>query len=68
MSKTKKIIIMSGLVLLLAVTAVFKFVLSGTLPGNAGTDGVKAAKYFLTYWAGGEKTRQEESFELGTIL
>ena len=29
MSRTKKIIIMSGLVLLLAVTAVFNFVLAG---------------------------------------
>ena len=38
MSKTKKIIIMSGLVLLLAVTAEFNFVLAGTLPGNADTD------------------------------
>lgn len=35
MSKTKKIVIMSGLVLLLAVTAVFNFVLAGSVSGNA---------------------------------
>ena len=68
MSKTKKIIIMSGLVLLLAVTAVFNFVLAGTLPGNADTDGVTAANYFSTYRTERTTTRNEELLQLDSIL
>ena len=41
MSNTKKIAIMSTLVLLLAVTAVFNFVLAGT-PADAAADGTGA--------------------------
>ena len=48
MSRTKKIIIMSALVLLLAVTAVFNFVLAGGASADAGTDVTTAAEYFST--------------------
>ena len=68
MSKTKKIIIMSGLVLLLAVTAIFNFVLAGTLPGNADTDGVTTANYFSTYRTERTTTRNEELLQLDSIL
>ena len=48
MSRTKKIVIMSGLVLLLAVTAVFNFVLAGTVSGSAEGNEVTTANYFET--------------------
>ena len=60
MSKTKKIIIMSGLVLLLAVTAVFNFVLADTVSGSAAGGEVTAANYFSTYRTERTTTRNEE--------
>ena len=47
MSKTKKIIIMSGLVLLLAVTAGFNFVVGGAASGPG--EGGKEAEYFFAF-------------------
>ena len=67
MSKTKKIVIMSGLVLLLAVTAVFNFVLAGSVDGNAD-GGVTAANYFSTYRTERTTTRNEELLQLDSIL
>ncbi len=67
MSKTKKIVIMSGLVLLLAVTAVFNFVLAGSVSGNA-EDGVTTANYFATYRTERTTTRNEELLQLDSIL
>ena len=67
MSKTKKIVIMSGLVLLLAVTAVFNFVLAGSVDGNADS-GVTAANYFSTYRTERTTTRNEELLQLDSIL
>ena len=62
MSKTKKIIIMSGLVLLLAVTAVFNFVLAGAAT-DPGED-VTTANYFTTYRTERNTTRNEELLQL----
>ena len=59
MSRTKKIIIMSGLVLLLAVTAVFNFVLAGATE-NIDGDGVTTANYFATYRTERVTKRNEE--------
>ena len=67
MSKTKKIVIMSGLVLLLAVTAVFNFVLAGSVDGNADS-GVTTANYFSTYRTERTTTRNEELLQLDSIL
>lgn len=67
MSKTKKIVIMSGLVLLLAVTAVFNFVLAGSVSGSAD-DGVTTANYFATYRTERTTTRNEELLQLDSIL
>ncbi len=67
MSKTKKIVIMTGLVLLLAVTAVFNFVLAGSLDSNA-ENGVTAANYFTTYRTERSTTRNEELLQLDSIL
>ncbi len=68
MSKTKKIIIMSGLVLLLAVTAVFNFVLADTVSGNAAGDDITTANYFATYRTERTTTRNEEILQLDAII
>ena len=67
MSKTKKIIIMSGLVLLLAVTAVFNFVLAGTV-AQPEADGVTAANYFTAYRTERNTSRNEEILQLDSII
>ena len=67
MSRTKKIIIMSGLVLLLAVTAIFNFVLAGAATEDAGGE-VTAANYFVTYRTERTTTRNEELLQLKSIL
>ena len=66
MSKTKKIIIMSGLVLLLAVTAVFNFVLASA--SSEPSASVTAANYFTTYRTERNTTRNEELLQLDSIL
>lgn len=68
MSRTKKIIIMSALVLLLAVTAVFNFVLAGGVTGSADTDVTTAANYFSTYRTDRTTNRNAELLELDSIL
>ena len=68
MSKTKKIVIMSGLLLLLAVTAIFNFVLAGSVNGNADSGEVTAANYFSTYRTERSSTRNEEILQLDSIL
>ena len=66
MSKTKKIIIMSGLVLLLAVTAVFNFVLASASSESSAS--VTAANYFTTYRTERNTTRNEELLQLDSII
>lgn len=68
MSRTKKIIIMSALMLLLAVTAVFNFVLAGGASADAGTDVTTAANYFSTYRTDRTTNRNAELLELDSIL
>lgn len=66
MSNTKKIALMSTLVLLLAVTAICNFVLAGTQ-----TQGVSAdveANYFTTYRADRNSTRSEEFVQLDSVI
>ncbi|HIY78398.1 MAG TPA: SpoIIIAH-like family protein [Candidatus Borkfalkia excrementavium] len=67
MSKTKKIVIMSGLVLLLAVTAVFNFVLASA-SSDPVSDGVTAANYFTTYRTERNTARNEELLQLDSII
>ena len=66
MSRTKKIIIMSGLVLLLAVTAVFNFVLASAA-ADPGED-LTTANYFTSYRTERNTTRNEELLQLDSIL
>ena len=66
MSNKKKIIVMSALVLLLAVTAVFNFVLAGNVTPTSGGDIV--ANYFTTYREERTSTRNEELLQLDSVI
>ena len=59
MSNTKKIVLMSTLVLLLAVTAIFNFVLAGTGSSVNASANVKS-NYFTTYRTERSTKRSEE--------
>ena len=67
MSNTKKIAIMSTLVLLLAVTAVFNFVLAGT-PAGAAADGGAQEDYFTSFREERLTTRNEEFLQLDSVI
>ena len=66
MSNTKKIALMSTLVLLLAVTAVCNFVLAGTQ--SQDVDAAVEANYFTTYRAERNTTRSEEFVQLDSVI
>ncbi len=67
MSNKKKIILMSSLVLLLAVTAVFNFVFANSTA--AISDGsVATANYFTTYRAERTSARNEEIVQLDSVI
>lgn len=68
MSKKKKIFLMSTLVLLLAVTAVFNFALAGTGSPATAESGVTTANYFATYRAERTSTRSEELVQLDSVI
>ena len=69
MSNTKKIIAMTSLVLLLAVTAVLNFVLANTNVFASTTDGaVTTANYFSTYRSERTSTRSEELIQLDSVI
>lgn len=68
MTNVKKIALMSTLVLLLAVTAVFNFVLSGTQT-TAGSDvGTVKSNYFTSFRSERSTTRSEEFLQLDSVL
>ena len=68
MSNKKKIFIMTSLVLLLAFTAVFNFVLA-TSPAGANVGGsVTPANYFTTYRSERTTTRNEELLQLDSVI
>ena len=66
MSNTKKIALMSTLVLLLAVTAICHFVLAGTQTQDVNAD--VEANYFTTYRADRNSTRSEEFVQLDSVI
>jgi len=69
MSNKKKIIIMSSLVLLLAVTAIFNFVFARSTTATAATEeGVTTANYFTTYRSERTTTRNEEIVQLDSVI
>ena len=67
MTKTKKIIIMSSLVFLLAVTAILN-VLLVTNNAAADADAVTTANYFSTYRSERTTTRSEELLQLDSVI
>lgn len=67
MSKKKKIIILSCMVLLLAVTAVFNFILSGSA-NTSGDDQVTDAAYFAQYKTERSQSRSEQLVQLNEII
>ncbi len=67
MSNKKKLIIMSSLVLLLAVTAVFNFIFASAST-TASADGVTASNYFATYRSERTTTRNEEIVQLDSVI
>lgn len=68
MSEKKKIIAMTSLVLLLAVTAVLNFVLANTNLSTATDGAVTTANYFSTYRAERTSTRSEELIQLDSVI
>ena len=68
MSNKKKIFLMSSLVLLLAVTAVFNFVFANSSAVSSSADGVTTANYFTTYRAERTTTRNEEIVQLDSVI
>ena len=68
MSNKKKIIIMSSLVLLLAVTAVFNFVFANSVTPTSAENGVTTANYFTMYRTERTTTRNEELLQLDSVI
>ena len=68
MSNKKKIIWMSSVVLLLAVTAVFNFIFATSSAVSSADDGVTTANYFTTYRAERTTTRNEEIVQLDSLI
>ena len=68
MSRKKKIIILSVMVLLLAATAVFNFVLSSGVSINKTDAAVEAANYFVQYKAERSETRSEQLMQLNEVI
>ena len=67
MSKKKKIIVMSSLVFLLALTAVLNVLLAQNTTAN-GDNVVTTANYFATYRSERTTTRSEELLQLDSII
>lgn len=67
MSKKKKIIILSCMIVLLAATAVFNFVLSSPKTSNADA-AVAAANYFAEYKTERSTTRSEQLVQLDQVI
>jgi hypothetical protein len=68
MSNTKKIALMSTLVLLLAVTAVFNFVLAGTGAPSVNAGATVKVNYFTSYRNNRTSTRSEEFIQLDSVI
>lgn len=68
MSKKKKIIVLSCMIALLAVTAVFNFILTDVNYSNTESQTVAGANYFTQYRTERMSTRNEELMQLDSIL
>ncbi len=68
MTKKKKIIVLSCMVALLAVTAIFNFVLTGTSNSSEPTSSTTATSYFSQYKTERVSTRSAEMSELDAVI
>ena len=68
MSKKKKIVILSCMIALLAVTAVFNFVFTTDNYAVDDSSVVSSANYFMQYRSERMTTRNEELLQLDTII
>ena len=68
MNMKKKIIVMSSLVLLLAITAVFNFIFANSATSASLSEGITTANYFSTYRAERTTTRNEEIIQLDSVI
>ena len=68
MSKKKKIIVLSSMIALLAVTAVFNFILTADVNNAKETVAVSNANYFSQYRSERVSTRNEELLQLDSVL
>ncbi len=68
MSNTKKIALMSTLVLLLAVTAVFNFVLAGSKSATVDAGNVVSTNYFTSFRSNRTSVRSEEFVQLDSVI
>ncbi len=68
MSNKKKIILMSSLVILLAVTAVFNFIFANATTTTSANSGVTEANYFTTYRSERTTARNEEIIQLDSVI
>lgn len=66
MSKKKKIIILTCMIVLLAATAVFNFVLAS--PSNENLSTVSAANYFTEYKTERSSSRSEQLLQLDQVI
>ena len=67
MSKKKKIIVLSSMIALLAITAVFNFILT-TSKSQSDTSVTASANYFSEYRTNRLTTRNEELLQLDSII
>lgn len=68
MSKKKKIVLLTSMVALLAVTAIFNFVLTTPSSNVASVSKVSGANYFSQYRSERASTRNEEILQLDSVI
>ncbi len=68
MSKKKKIFILSGMILLLAITAVFNFMLTSSSANSPDDGSIQTGTFFSNYRTERSTTRNEEILYLDAII
>ena len=68
MTKRKKIVVLSCMIALLAITAVFNFIMTTETIDNSQTAVVSSANYFAQYRTERLTTRNEELLQLDAII
>ncbi len=68
MKKKKKIIVLTCMIALLAITAVFNFILTGTSSSVVDSDVLSSTDYFTKYREERASTRNESILQLDSII